>query len=341
MIKAGLYIFVLISALSAYARDVQVGVLGLFHPREMIIQAEPGQVLECGNSSLPQTAKHSWQLQFVRSQIRVTAGDRAAFATSLICDNGHGGNTEFRVVIPGRISRRYRGKLTVNPAGHELLVIVSMEVETAVASVVAAESPPGTHIEALKAQAVAARSFLIAGGTRHLNFDFCDTTHCQFLREPPYTGSPAWQAALSTRGLVLTYHDRVFAALYSASCGGHTYTLEELGLPVRDYPYFSVDCEWCHLHPEKWATHISEAESQRLQFGELSRLRLARKLGWKAIPGNTYFQHPEQGGVLIEGIGNGHGLGMCQRGAADMAKKSSSFIVILKYYYPETVLRSL
>jgi stage II sporulation protein D len=334
-------LLVLASALSAYARDVDAGVLGLFHPQEVAVQSEPGQILECGNSSLPRTAGHSWQLQLVGAQIRIAAGDRVTLATSLICDDGHGGDTEFRVVVPGKISRRYRGKLTIKTAGRELLVIVNMELETAVASVVAAESPPGAQIEALKAQAVAARSFLVAGRARHGNFDFCDTTHCQFLREPPPPGSLAWQAALATRGIVLTYHERVFAALYSASIGGRTHTLEELGLPVRDYPYFSVECEWCHLHPERWATHISEAEALELQPGEASRLRLARRLGWKAIPANTYSRHPEQGGTLIEGTGHGHGIGLCQKGAAAMAKKSFSFIEILKYYYPETVIRSL
>jgi peptidoglycan hydrolase-like amidase len=341
MIRVCFLLFVLASALSAYARDVDAGVLGLFHPQEVAVQSEPGQILECGNSSLPRTAGHSWQLQLVGAQIRIAAGDRVTLATSLICDDGHGGDTEFRVVVPDKICRRYRGKLTIKTAGRELLVIVNMELETAVASVVAAESPPGAQIEALKAQAVAARSFLVAGRARHGNFDFCDTTHCQFLREPPPPGSLAWQAALATRGIVLTYHERVFAALYSASSGGRTHTLEELGLPVRDYPYFSVECEWCHLHPERWATHISEAEALELQPGEASRLRLARRLGWKAIPANTYSRHPEQGGTLIEGTGHGHGIGLCQKGAAAMAKKSFSFIEILKYYYPETVIRSL
>src|SRR6266571_2973368 len=60
-----------------------------------------------------------------------------------------------------------------------------MDRETATASVVAAENTPDTPLEALKAQAVAARSYFVAGRGRHHDFDFCDTTHCQFLREPP------------------------------------------------------------------------------------------------------------------------------------------------------------
>jgi stage II sporulation protein D len=122
------------------------------------------------------------------------------------------------------------------------LAIVTMDRETAVASIVAAESPPGAPIEARKAQAVVARSFLIAARGRHDGFDFCDTTHCQFLREPASPTSPARRAQEATASLVLTYQGRPIAALYSANCGGRTRTLADAGWQVEPYPYFAVDC---------------------------------------------------------------------------------------------------
>ena len=84
--------------------------------------------------------------------------------------------------VPGRIERRFRGTLEVASRGGALEAVVSLDIETAVASVVAAESPPGAPLEALKAQAVVARSYYLATRGRHAGFDFCDTTHCQFLR---------------------------------------------------------------------------------------------------------------------------------------------------------------
>src|SRR5260221_12003531 len=114
-----------------------------------------------------------------------------------------------------------------------------MDVETAVASIVVAESPPHAPMEALKAQAVAARSFLAAGKGRHSGFDFCDTTHCQFLRQPPAADSPAAQATSATRGLVLAYKGRGFAAMYSASCGGRAPTLGKRGNLICCKPHYS------------------------------------------------------------------------------------------------------
>lgn len=122
-----------------------------------------------------------------------------------------------------------------------------MELESAVGSVIAAESVPGAALEALKAQAVVTRSFYAGARGRHSEFDFCDTTHCQFLKQTPSPGSLAARVTDETRGLLLIYQGRVLAALYSAACGGRTRAL--LTDRNASYPYFSVDCDYCMRHP--------------------------------------------------------------------------------------------
>lgn len=180
---------------------VVIGVFGLFHPTELAV----------GSAFL--------RLPELAAPFRLAAND-------------------FVLRVPGKIERRYRGGLEVRATDGELLATVTMDLETAVASAVAAESPPGAPLEALKAQAVAARSFYVAGRGRHEGFDFCDTTHCQFLRHPPDPESPAWRATVETRGLILQHHGRSLAALYSADCGGRTDALAQ----ADGYPYFEVVC---------------------------------------------------------------------------------------------------
>src|SRR5262249_34662763 len=80
---------------------------------------------------------------------------------------------------------------------------------------------------------------------RHDGFRFCDTTHCQFLREWPGPQSVAYIAARDTRDYLLAYQGTPFAALYSAACGGQTRTLDTLD---SQYPYYSVPCEFCRRH---------------------------------------------------------------------------------------------
>ncbi len=197
-----------------------------------------------------------------------------------------GAETTFILSIPGKIRREFHGRLEVREQQGHLLAIVKMELENAVASIVAAESPPSAPLEARKAQAVVARSFLVAAHGRHEGFDFCDTTHCQFLRESPMPGSLSAKAATETRGLIVAYEGRPIPALYSANCGGRTRTLADAGWNEEPYPYFAVDC-------------------------------------------------PVKGAVA------GHRIGMCQEGAAQMARNGNSFREILALYFPATTVDRL
>jgi len=315
--------------------------LGLFHAQEVVVSAITGKPLECRDEQERLSILGSLDIRRQGSDIVTRTMASSSTHASILCDDGQGSYAEFTVSIPQKISRRYQGKLVIRSGGTELLIAVRMNLETAVASVVLAESAPNAPLEALKAQAVAARSFLLAGRGRHRDIDFCDTTHCQFLREPPSGESPAARATAATRGLVLAYKDEVFAAMYSASCGGHTHSLEELGIAVRDYPYFAVTCDYCIRHPEKWVAEISEQDASTLAGTESSRLNLARKLGWKTIPSNSYSSRHQNGAVLLEGVGKGHGIGLCQRGATDMARHGASFREILEHYYPNTTIKEM
>jgi len=203
--------------------------------------------------------------------------------------------------------------------------------------VVAAESAPDTPLEALKANAIAARSYFVAARGRHQSFDFCDTTHCQFLRTPPPPTSLAAQAVEATQGLVLTYRSRPIAAMYSRSCSGRTRTPAQLGLPSADYPYYSVECEHCRQHPVRWTSYLSVTEAGMLRpSDESARLAVARQFGWSAVPSNEFSVAKKGNHLLLAGVGNGHGIGLCQAGARAMAESAAGFREILQHYYPNT-----
>ncbi|MGA7415768.1 MAG: SpoIID/LytB domain-containing protein [Bryobacteraceae bacterium] len=149
----------------------------------------------------------------------------------------------FTLIIPGVIQRTYEGSLHITAEGDLLIPVVTMTHETAVSSITGAEIPQsGSQFAALAAQAIVARSFVSAAGKRHAEADFCDTTHCQFLRSPAVPGSTVALAVGQTEGLVLTANGLTVAARYSAACGGHTDAGEESG-----YLYQRVRCEVC-LH---------------------------------------------------------------------------------------------
>jgi stage II sporulation protein D len=324
--------------------DVHIGVLGLFHPLQFTVSAPAGSalVLHVGQESIVLEKSSGIDSATVRisgSDVVVSAGNRTMRSSQLIVTGRKDESVDFVLAVPGKIVRRYCGTLEIKPTAGTLAAIVAMDRETAVASVVAAESAPDTPFEALKAQAVAARSYFVAGHGRHHNFDFCDTTHCQFLRQPPTPGSAAARAVAATRDLVLAYDSVPFAAMYTRSCSGHTRTPAELGLSPAAYPYYSVECEYCRAHPVRWSSRVSAQDAATLRTSdESARLNLDRRLGWSAVPSNDFVEKIEDDQIVLEGAGEGHGIGLCQSGAKAMAEAGANFRQILTHYYPNTTV---
>jgi peptidoglycan hydrolase-like amidase len=187
--------------------------------------------------------------------------------------------SEFVLSIPGKITRRFRGALSVRDG----FPILKTDIEDAVAGVVAGELTREFPGEALKSQAVLARSYYLR--PRHRGHHFCDTTHCQFLTGIPNEQHPAMIATRATRALVLTYEGQPIPALYSRRCSGGS-TKVATG---HRYPYFAVACT---RHPDEVQLRTTYSE--------------------------------------------GHGIGLCQLGAAALARDGLTFINILTYYFPNT-----
>jgi hypothetical protein len=329
-------------------QEIRFGVLGLFHPKELILQPESSQVLSVSaqeaakNPPLALNGETGHRQLVLRAEgNRVVAGDRSAVSWSAAARDG--GAAAFRLTVPGKFHRVYRGRLTIQARKGELLAVVAMDRETAVDSIVAAEMVESAPMEALKAQAVVTRSFL-AAGPRHLDFDYCDTTHCQFLKSPPALTSRVASAVEATRGLVLAWKGKPLAAMYSSRCGGQTRSLRDVGLrdmstaPGDAYPYYSVRCQWCERHPISWQSRIGASGQPPQPGDERRRIAEARQWGWGAIPGSDFTATADGEGWRLEGHSVGHGVGMCQFGATGMARAGAGFREILSHYYPNTEL---
>lgn len=337
--KIAVCVSILLLATSATAADrVRISVFGLFHPKQITVESKQPLLVKAGEREFVLEPGRKVVLGWSRGKVLVSGG--MAERVSIVPRDGS--DAEFELAVPGKIRRVYRGQISVLASGGELMPVVSMELETAVESVNAAESVAGATLEALKAQAVAIRSYLVAGRPRHKDSDFCDTTHCQFLKAPPAKESLSAQATEATQGLVLSWEGKPFAAMYSASCAGRTHSLAEIGYKVRDYPYFAVDCEYCRNNPERWTATVSREDAATLALkNEVERVRLARKLGWNTVPSNDHQAKTNGTMVDLAGVGRGHGLGLCQRGAVAMAREGKNFREILEHYFPNAELVSV
>jgi stage II sporulation protein D len=328
-------------------RTVRIGVLSIFHPHELTIAADPtGELMiAAGGQRIFLQQGSNCSLLRVRSageNLLLSCNTMELRGGELHASGRNQQSAGLVITLPGKIKRRYVGVLELKAMRGELFPIITMDLETAVASVVLAETTPGTPLEALKAQAIVSRSYFVSGGGRHSEFDFCDLTHCQFLREPPASDSPAANAAASTQGLVLTYEEKPVAAMFTRSCGGRTRTLEEIRVSQKGYPYFSVRCDFCYNNPVRWARKVSREDEELLKLrGENGRLVIGRRLGWNAVPSNNFTAQETGREVTLSGVGQGHGLGLCQRGARGMAEGGFDFRAILDHYFPNTRLEAL
>ncbi len=282
---------------------ILIAVFGLFHPQLLTVRpatASPVRVVEPAAKELRATAE-------LRTGMKIEG--------------------DFVLAVPGKIERRFQGRLDVRQGKGELIAVLEADLERAVAAVVAAEMPASFAEEARKAQAIVARSWYIASRGRHGDFDFCDTTHCQVFKEPATAAYPP---------LAIRYRGEAFAPLYSASCGGETKTEADTGMNPDAYPYFRVACA---EHAEAWERRFhgdDAAAIQRQPHSERVRLALGRALGWDALPSNNYIVAVQSDEIVVKGKGRGHGLGLCQQGADAMARQGAMAARIIEHFYPNT-----
>ncbi len=134
-------------------------------------------------------------------------------------------------VRPGNLlqvdDRSYRGRMEAQvDRGGRLRLINELDVEQYLRGVVPNEMGPGVYpeIEALKAQAVAARTYIFAnlGQFSDDGFDVCDSPSCQVYKGAGTEHSMTDRAIEETRGLVLAWDGSPINAMYTSTCGGHT-----------------------------------------------------------------------------------------------------------------------
>lgn len=330
---------------AAAESEIHFGVLGLFHPKQLVLEPIGNQALsinpsgdDAASALILNGEPGKRKLVFLAGMNSVVVNGQSKLNWTVSARDGS--SVSFALSVPGKLRRIYRGHLTVDLRNGELVAVVVTDLETAVASIVAAEMNERAPIEALKAQAVVTRSFLRAGA-RHLDFDFCDTTHCQFLKSPPAPGSRVWSAVRATQGWVIAFQGKPLAAMYSSRCGGRTRTLRDVGYrsgadDPAAYPYYAVECLWCRKHPLEWLRYFSSEQKPPATGNERQRIGTDRQWGWSALPGNDFRMQQENGGWLVAGRNLGHGVGLCQYGAIGMAAEGASFRAILAHYFPNT-----
>ncbi len=154
----------------------------------------------------------------------------------------------------------YRGALEVRGTSRGAITLVNeLPLEAYLLGVVPNELGPDTfpELEAMKAQAVAARTYIIRnlGQFEDEGFDICDTDFCQVYRGLDTEHPLATQAVEETRGQIATYEGEPINALYSSTCGGRTEDARNVF--GQSVPYLvSTICHYEHPDPQPFASSL-------------------------------------------------------------------------------------
>lgn len=155
-----------------------------------------------------------------------------------------------------------------------LLVVIELPLEEYLPGVLAKEmgNAGEEELEALKAQAVAARSYAYVkiNSGKNLDYDLeTDVSHQAF--DPRADGSPAIRKAVEkTRGQILVCRGKPFTPNYHSTCGGRTALPSEAwGTPDSLYPWAkSVKCDHCRISPRfRWNVDLASGELVRRALG--------------------------------------------------------------------------
>jgi stage II sporulation protein D len=258
-----------------------------------------------------------------------------------------------------------------------LSIVNDVDLEEYVKGVVPAEMSPNWHLEALKAQAVVARTYALY--QRMMNksreYDLVATVSDQVYQGRQGVNARIEEAVEATRGLAVTYQDAPIFAAFSSTAAGPTE--DAMNVWSLDLPYLKgVDCPFDVNAPRyQWRAVVPLEELEQTlrrqgvdvgaiatltpfaysRAGRVTKLRILhsrgelilrgedfrRLVGYSVIP-STQFEVESMGSRLVlSGRGSGHAVGLCQWGAKEMAERGYSYATILAYYFPGTELRRI
>jgi stage II sporulation protein D len=264
---------------------------------------------------------------------------------------------------------KYRGQVILRPVGDSIFIINEVPLEKYLLSVVPSEMPTSWQINALKAQAICARTYVIREilNKKNAPYDVDTTTASQVYGGVGKENPNSTEAVEETEGMILVFDKEPIHAFFHSNAGKETEVPENVwnGKPL---PYLRhVSSEYDDVDPKySWTEKISFSQmdtslsslgiggirnifvlgrnkSNRVELLEVvgssgskkvKGVEFRKLLGYTKLRSLKFGIIKESDHYFIKGLGNGHGVGMSQWGAKGMADAGYNYRKILEHYYP-------
>jgi stage II sporulation protein D len=277
---------------------------------------------------------------------------------------------KIKSIVPQSKVRTYEGNLEVKLSEDniQLVLINTVDLEDYIAGVVESEGGRGGNLEYYKIQAILVRTYLLAHLSRHVQegYEVCDDVHCQAYVSRA-TDDEILQAVVATKGLVVVDNNlNLITAAFHSNCGGETCNSQDVWAISTNYLKSIKDTFCLSQSQAHWERTISLEDWK--SYLQLKRLPSSKgsfvpitsynqdygrevylqdkgiKIPLKNIRADfklksTFFSIEQVGdSIKFKGRGYGHGVGLCQEGAMEMARLRYSYEYILHYYYKDVSL---
>ncbi len=262
--------------------------------------------------------------------------------------------------------RVYSGSIAFTPKASGVESILDTDFEQYVAGVVEGEIGPRQVLEMYKVQAIIARTFALSHMGKHAGekCNLCDDVHCQVFKGIPSSNPTIAKGCELTRDLVVVNRsNELITAVFHANCGGQTANSEDVWPKYKSY-LRSCPCPYCSksrsyrwrmgVAVSKWDRYLEDngvkvtsdfipqpfEQRSRKAMVELENITLPlakvrKDLGLRS----TFFSYAQVGdSIVFTGKGYGHGVGLCQDGASNMARMNMTYQQIIGYYYKNCII---
>ncbi|MCG8572807.1 MAG: SpoIID/LytB domain-containing protein [Spirochaetes bacterium] len=269
--------------------------------------------------------------------------------------------------------RFYLGAIKVFPAVTGLYLVNYLPLETYLLSVLPSEVPVSFHPEALKAQAIIARTYSTYFIKKHQytrHYDVDDTVSYQVFNGFDQVKKRKWikkilAAVQETEGQVITYQSEPIIAYFHSNSGGYLISAGDYFGSSSDRPYFQAKedpyslgfpgATWKYQmplkdfnsqlaidHPVQFKLNEKQwVQSVLLDSKEITPKQIRRTIGYHLLKSERFAVKQKDNMLFFQGIGYGHGVGLSQWGAQGMALKGNKAQQIIDFYYPGTVISNL
>ena len=305
------------------------------------------------------------QLSGGKIKLEMNTVSKGSFSKIIIRSDSTNSSIALKSKIPSVRERKYEDDFEIKVVKGRMAIVNLVSMDDYLSGVIESEGGGGRHIEYYRVQALMSRTYALKNRSRHNKegFELCDGVHCQayhyMLR---YTPEIRTAVKTTSREVLVDQNNRLVATYFSANCGGQVCDASYVWNSSVPYVNTFKDTFCIHTRQATWTKRIPQTKWRNFlvqQYGypihdqqmasmifyfdqpERKAFYIHPSLGIPLRDLRTEFKlkstffsaHPEGTDVVLEGRGFGHGVGLCQEGAMEMAKSGYNYRQIALFYF--------